>query len=66
MKTVNLKGQEWATKNFDTRTFRNGDLIPFAKTPEEFKEFTSSKKACFTYYNYDENNYSVFDFQIFI
>ena len=56
MKTVNLKGQEWATENYNAVTFRNGDAIPFAKTPEEFKELTSSKKPCYTYYNYDEIN----------
>lgn len=56
MKTVNLKGQEWATENYNGVTFRNGDPIPYAKTPEDFKEFTSLKKPCFTYYNYDEIN----------
>jgi uncharacterized protein (TIGR02145 family) len=56
MKTVNLKGQEWATENYNVVTFRNGDPIPFAKTPEEFKEFTSLKKPCYTYYNYDVIN----------
>jgi len=58
MKTVNLKGQEWSTENYNARTFRNGDPIPFAKNPEEFKQLTSSKKPCFTYYNYDEKTYS--------
>ena len=56
MKTVKLKGQEWATENYNGVTFRNGDLIPYAKTPEDYKEFTSLKKPCFTYYNYDEIN----------
>ena len=46
MNTVNLKGQEWATENYNAITFRNGDEIPFAKTPEDFKELTSSKKPC--------------------
>ena len=57
MKTINLKGQEWSTENYNARTFKNGEPISFAKSPEEFKELTSSKKPCFTYYNYDENNY---------
>lgn len=57
MKTINLKGQEWSTENYNAMTFKNGEPISFAKSPEEFKELTSLKKPCFTYYNYDENNY---------
>lgn len=56
MKTVNLKGQDWTSENYNGVTFRNGELISFAKTPEEFKEFTLLKKPCYTYYNYDEIN----------
>ena len=56
MNTINLKGQEWTSENYNAISFRSGDPIPFAKNPEEFKELTSSKKPCYTYYNYDVIN----------
>lgn len=56
MKTINLGNQIWTAKNFNAITFLNGDSIPVATTPEEFKELTSNKKACLAFFNFDERN----------
>ena len=45
--------QTWTAKNLDVATFRNGDVIPEAKTNEEWKAAGKNKQAAWCYY---ENN----------
>jgi len=51
--TVTIGTQTWTTKNLDVATFRNGDLIPEAKTDEEWEAAGENKQPAWCYY---ENN----------
>jgi uncharacterized protein (TIGR02145 family) len=51
--TVTIGTQTWTTKNLDVSTFRNGDLIPEAKTDEEWKAANENKQPAWCYH---ENN----------
>jgi uncharacterized protein (TIGR02145 family) len=46
----------WTTKNLNVSTFRNGDVIPEAKTYEEWINAGLNKKAAWCYYNNDAAN----------
>ncbi len=50
------KTQNWAKKNLDVITFRNGDTIPEAKTDEEWEEAGEAEQAAWCYYNNDPAN----------
>ncbi len=49
--TVTIGNQTWTTKNLDVATFRNGDLIPEAKTDEEWKAAGENKQPAWCYYD---------------
>lgn len=49
--SVQIGDQEWMTKNLDVSTFRNGDLIPQAKTNQEWSAANKSKKPAWCYYH---------------
>jgi len=55
-KEVKIGNQIWMTKNLDIDTFRNGDLIPQAKTIEEWKRAGENKQPAWCYYNNDLGN----------
>ena len=50
---VTIGTQVWMTKNLDVSTFRNGDIIPEAKTDEEWELFGESKIPAWCYYEND-------------
>jgi uncharacterized protein (TIGR02145 family) len=50
---VKIGKQEWADKNLDVSTFRNGDLIPHAKTNEEWEKAGLNGDPAWCYYNND-------------
>jgi uncharacterized protein (TIGR02145 family) len=52
-KTVKIGEQEWMAENLNVSKFRNGDLIPEAKTEEEWEAAGKNKKPTWCYY---ENN----------
>jgi uncharacterized protein (TIGR02145 family) len=54
-KTVVIGNQTWMAENLNVDRFRNGDLIPEAKTNEEW-ETRKEKKAAWCYYNNDTKN----------
>jgi uncharacterized protein (TIGR02145 family) len=54
--TVTIGTQTWTTKNLDVATFRNGDLIPEAKTDEEWKAAGENKQPAWCYYDNDPAN----------
>jgi uncharacterized protein (TIGR02145 family) len=54
--TVTIGTQVWSTKNLDVSTFRNGDVIPQAKTDEEWKKAGVNKQPAWCYYNNDPAN----------
>jgi uncharacterized protein (TIGR02145 family) len=49
VETVQIGNQIWTAKNLDTEYFRNGDLIPFASTDEEWKEAAENKQPAWCY-----------------
>jgi uncharacterized protein (TIGR02145 family) len=56
--SVRIGNLEWQTKNLDVDYFRNGDLIPHARTDEEWETAGKSGKPVWCYYsNNPENGY---------
>ena len=51
IKGVAIGTQVWTTKNLDVATFRNGDPIPEAKTPEQWREAGNYSQPAWCYYN---------------
>ena len=58
--TVTIGSQEWISKNLNVERFANGDTIPQAKTPEEWKSAADSKQPAWCYYNNDPANGSTY------
>lgn len=54
--SIKIGTQTWAVKNLDVTTFRNGDIIPEAKTNEEWKKSGDEQKPAWCYYNNDPAN----------
>ena len=54
--TVTIGSQVWMTKNLDVSKFRNGDIIPEAKTEEEWKSAGDNEQPAWCYYNNDPKN----------
>ena len=50
---VTVGGQVWMSRNLNVSTFRNGDPIPEARTPEEWIESGTKKQPAWCYYNND-------------
>ncbi len=48
--TVTIGTQTWTTKNLDVATFRNGEIIPEAKTDEEWQAAGRNQQAAWCYY----------------
>lgn len=59
-KTVVIGNSTWLSENLNTDKFRNGDLIPQAKSTVEWIKFASSKTPAWCYYNFDSKNGLVF------
>jgi len=54
IKSVKIGSQVWMAKNLDVTTFRNGDLIPEAKTIELWRYYDDNKLPAFCYFNHDK------------
>jgi uncharacterized protein (TIGR02145 family) len=54
--TVTIGTQVWMTKNLDVSTFRNGDPIPEAKTPDEWFSYSEAKQPAWCYYDNNPKN----------
>ena len=54
--SVNIGKQLWMTENLDVSRFRNGDLIPEARTSEEWRAAVEEEKPAWCYYNNDPKN----------
>ena len=54
--TVKLGTQTWMAENLNVRTFKNGDIILEAKTPEEWKQADLMNIPAWCYYNNDPAN----------
>lgn len=55
-KTIKYGLQEWTAHNLNVSRFRNGDVIPEAKTKEEWTSFGSQGKPAWCYYDNDTVN----------
>jgi uncharacterized protein (TIGR02145 family) len=55
-KSVKIGSQTWMVENLNVERFRNGDLIPQAKTDEEWKRAGENKQPAWCYYDNDPKN----------
>ena len=53
---VKIGTQVWMTKNLDVTKFRNGDVIPEAKSAGEWKAYADAGEAAWCYYENDPKN----------
>jgi uncharacterized protein (TIGR02145 family) len=51
--TVKINDQIWMSENLAVSTFRNGDIIPEARTAEAWKKAGEEKRPAWCYYNND-------------
>jgi uncharacterized protein (TIGR02145 family) len=56
LKTVKIGSQTWTNENLNVSTFRNGDVIPEAKTDEEWRAAFINKQPAWCYYENDVKN----------
>jgi uncharacterized protein (TIGR02145 family) len=59
--SVKIKGSSgvsrtWMTKNLNVSKFRNGNIIPEAKTRKEWEDFVKNKQAAWCYLNFNPSN----------
>jgi uncharacterized protein (TIGR02145 family) len=55
-KSVKIGNQTWMTENLNVERFRNGDLIPQAKTNVEWEKAGKEGKPAWCYYDNDPKN----------
>jgi uncharacterized protein (TIGR02145 family) len=55
-KTVRIGSQVWMAENLDVATFRNGDIIPEARTVEEWLDAELKRAPVWCYYMNDLHN----------
>jgi uncharacterized protein (TIGR02145 family) len=53
---IDIGDAKWMTKNLDVSHFRNGDLIPEAKTADEWINALNKKKPAWCYYKLSESD----------
>lgn len=53
---IKIGNQTWTTKNLSVETFQNGDIIPHAKSAEEWENANRNKQPAWCYYNNDPSN----------
>jgi uncharacterized protein (TIGR02145 family) len=54
--TIKAGEQTWTTQNLDVNHFRNGEVIPEAKTKAEWQKAGEQKKPAWCYYAFDSSN----------
>ena len=60
LESVKIGTQIWTTKNLDVSTYRNGDTIRHARTPEEWQDAASKGEGAWCYYNNDPKNGEIY------
>jgi uncharacterized protein (TIGR02145 family) len=53
---INIGGYTWATNNLDVTRYRNGDIIPEAKSYAEWKAYDDDSEGCWCYYDNQLSN----------
>jgi uncharacterized protein (TIGR02145 family) len=56
IRTVEIGKQVWTLDNLQVETFRNGDIIPEARTNEEWEKAYKAEKPAWCFYNNDPSN----------
>ncbi|MBM3433123.1 MAG: hypothetical protein FJX92_09060 [Bacteroidetes bacterium] len=59
-KEVTIGKQVWMTQNLDVDKFRNGEVIPEAKTDGEWKAYADAGEAAWCYYENDPANGEIY------
>jgi len=54
--SVKIGDQIWSTKNLNVNKFRNGVIIPEAKSDYDWNTYNEKYQAAWCYYNYDSKN----------
>ncbi len=54
--TIKIGKQLWMAENLNVETFKNGDIIPEAKTNEEWEKAYKQGKPAWCFYNNDPKN----------
>ena len=54
--SIKIDNQVWSNENLNVDHFRNGDIIPEAKTAEEWKAAGNAKRPAWCYYDNDPKN----------
>ena len=57
---VRIGDQVWMAKNLNVDRFRNGDIIPEARTADEWMLASKNKQAAWCYYDNNPTNGSIF------
>ena len=57
---IKIGTQIWMSENLNISHFRNGDIIPEAKTAEEWKEARIKKQPAWCYYNNNLENGEIY------
>jgi uncharacterized protein (TIGR02145 family) len=57
--TITIGDQIWLNRNFDSKTFSNGDEIPQAKNEQEWIDFYEKRLPCWGYLHFDNSNQNV-------
>jgi uncharacterized protein (TIGR02145 family) len=60
IKTIEIGKQIWSSENLNVIHFRNGDEIPEAKSWGEYFKYTTDKKPCWSYYDFDKKNEKIY------
>jgi uncharacterized protein (TIGR02145 family) len=60
LETVKIGFQYWTTKNLDISTYRNGDPIRYASSPEEWNDAGNKKEGAWCYYANDPKNGEIY------
>ena len=60
LESVKIGTQIWTIKNLDVSTYRNGDTIRHAQTPEEWRDAASKGEGAWCYYNHDPKNGEIY------
>ena len=60
VQTVTIGTQVWMTKNLDVSTFRNGEIIPEAKTTDEWQAANTNHTPAWCYYDNDPKNGEIY------
>jgi uncharacterized protein (TIGR02145 family) len=56
IETIKIGTQTWTKQNLNVTQFRNGDIIPLAKTNKDWKDACASQKPAWCYYKNNAEN----------